>query len=66
MNNLKQQNKDKNELNELTPFDLNTFKNPGNFGRGNLFVETQILESAKPLEPWSNKIVDKSNYKESS
>jgi hypothetical protein len=54
MINSKSEELDINELTQLTPFDLDVYQNRGKFKSGGLFVENRVLESAKPLQPWSN------------
>ncbi|MCL2934559.1 MAG: hypothetical protein MGG11_20620 [Trichodesmium sp. MAG_R03] len=41
------------KLTLLTPFDKKSYQNKINFSRGNLFVESNVLESAQPLEVWN-------------
>lgn len=45
---------DMNELTKLTPFGFDVYQKRTQFTSGNLFVETNVLESAKPLQPWSS------------
>ncbi|MBO1065130.1 hypothetical protein [Anabaena sp. 54] len=54
--NLEQKNDqyDIEQLTLLTPFDKKVYKNKINFKSGGLFVESNVLESAEPLEPWIN------------
>jgi hypothetical protein len=54
MTNHKYEELDINELTQLTPFGLDVYQNRSKFSAGHLFVKTRILESAKPLQPWSN------------
>ncbi|HEY9865672.1 MAG TPA: hypothetical protein V6D21_15975 [Candidatus Obscuribacterales bacterium] len=54
MINQKPEDLDINELTDLTPFSLDVYQNPGKFTSGNLYVQSHVLESAAPLNPWSN------------
>lgn len=50
-------NNDKNDIEQLTmltPFDKKYYQNKINFASGNLFVESNVLESAQPLEVWND------------
>ncbi|WP_254014107.1 hypothetical protein [Limnofasciculus baicalensis] len=53
MSDHKHEQADINELTKLTPFGLDVYKTRGKFKSGGIFVETHVLESAKPLQPWS-------------
>jgi len=41
------------ELAELTPFDECAFHTESSFKRGNMFVETSVLQATAPLLPWT-------------
>ena len=47
---------DRNDIEKLTlltPFDKKSYQNKINFSSGHLFVESNVLESAQPLEVWN-------------
>ena len=47
---------DRNDIEKLTlltPFDKKYYQNKINFSSGHLFVESNVLESAQPLEFWN-------------
>ncbi|NET58908.1 MAG: hypothetical protein F6K47_23015 [Symploca sp. SIO2E6] len=44
--------KDIEELAILTPFKQDVYKKQAKFSSGKLFVETNLLQAAEPLEPW--------------
>lgn len=47
---------DRNDIEKLTlltPFDKKDYQNKINFSSGHLFVESNVLESAQPLEVWN-------------
>lgn len=60
MSDRKHEQADMNELTKLTPFGLDVYKTRGKFKSGNIFVETHVLESAKPLQPCSSHAADES------
>ncbi|MCL2927574.1 MAG: hypothetical protein MGG37_06030 [Trichodesmium sp. MAG_R01] len=41
------------QLTLLTPFNKKSYQNTINFSSGHLFVESNVLESAQPLEFWN-------------
>ncbi|GCL54347.1 hypothetical protein NIES3806_16860 [Microcystis aeruginosa NIES-3806] len=42
------------QLAMLTPFEKKDYQSKINFKSGNLFVESNVLESAQPLEVWND------------
>lgn len=66
MSDQKHEERDMNELNELTPFGRDVYKTQGKFTSGNIFVKTHVLESAKPLQPWHSQGDNMLNSEEAS
>jgi hypothetical protein len=54
MINQKPEDLDINELAQLTPFAIDIFQNRCPFTNAKIFIDTHVLESAAPLNPWSN------------
>ena len=54
MSNQNHEELDMNELSELTPFSLDVYKTRGNFPSSKIGINGNLLESAKPLQPWNS------------
>lgn len=54
MSNQKHEELDMNELTELTPFGLDVYKTRDSFLSSKIMIFGNLLESAKPLQPWNS------------
>jgi len=54
MSNQKHEELDMNELNELTPFGLDVYKTRDSFLSSKTIILGNLLESAKPPQPWNS------------
>jgi hypothetical protein len=54
MSHQKHEELDVNELSELTPFGLDVYKTRGNLPSSKITTPGNVLQSAKPLQPWKS------------